>query len=166
MVDLSADVIPGFGAAGFTIGQWDSDLKFDDITRWDRSRGSLQQIISSTPGWLRVDLTQITFNQFTGYRLYGYRGIVGLQFSPSGQLYNVSVFSGYLGKYAEEIQIGDRLDKVLRFMNLWYDSGDELHYPTEESTVTGIAFIASEVSLEEDPNQVIFGISVHNWDLQ
>jgi gluconate kinase len=49
---------------------------------------------------------------------------------------------------------------------LAYDDGDEMHYPEESSSAQGIAFLADGQPLEDDPDQVIHGISVHDWALK
>ena len=165
MVDLFADIIPGNSAAGFALGQRFSEEDFGPITRWNVGKGTLMEVTASTEGWLRVDVAQISFEATGGHILHYHRGAVDLHYSSAGILYSITVCSGYLGKYAEEIGVGDRVDSVLRHAQLWYDSGDELLYPAIESGVQGIAFLGTSRPLDEDQDQLIFGIVVYDWDL-
>ena len=100
MVNLLADIIPGASAAGFALGQRYSEEELGHVSRWNASRGSLLETAASIEGWLRIDMAQITPYGSGGYMLQYRKDTVELKFSSTGTLYNISIFSGYLGKYA------------------------------------------------------------------
>ena len=171
MVDLNADIVPGISAAGFRIGQTLAEIEAAELRNgavfvWDRSRGALGSAIELTDGWLLCDARNLTMPERGGTLLWYNRGAVNLHCNADGVLYEISVWQGYSGRFADVIQIGDRLDKVLAFTNLIHDSGDEAHYPVEENLIRGIGFIAEDTPLDNSPDQIIRGISVHNWALQ
>jgi len=168
MVDINAAIVPGESSAGFRLGQ-----KFDEVasliknlSEWTyAAKWSLSGAISSTPEWLRVPLAEVTGGERNGELLCFGKGMVCLQFGAGGELYSISVEGGYSGLLWGEIKIGDELSLVRKRCGLEYDRGDEMHYPIESSGVKGIAFYAEECSLEDEPNQIISVISVHDWAL-
>ena len=171
MVDLNADIVPGISAAGFRIGQTLAEIQATELSQcvvreWDRSQDQLHKAIEETEGWLSCDLRILTMPERHGTFLWYQRGAVNLHFNADGVLYEISVWKGYLGRFASAIQIGDRLDKVLAITDLVHDSGDEVHYPVEDGSIRGIGFVAEDTPLENSPDQIISGISVHDWALQ
>jgi hypothetical protein len=171
LVDLNADIVPGVGAAGFRIGQTFAEIQLAELSyyvvpRWNESRDPLGFAIEETEGWLLYDLRIHTTPERLETRASYNHGAIELAFSTRAVLYNVSVYSGYHGRFADTVQIGDRLDKVLAITNLFYDSGDEMHFPTEDSSIRGIGFYTGDGPLELSPDQEILGISVHDWSLQ
>src|SRR5262245_38717173 len=168
MVDLLGDIRPGEGAAGLRLGRSFSEIDFGpaQIVSWTRDQGPLAASIAATSGWLRVNLEMVSFAQSGTYELNYHHGAIVLQFSKAHILYNISVYSDYRGALAGTIRIGDRLATVLKLIPLFYDSGDEMHYPGEGSPIHGIGFIAEPLPLEERPDQVIIGMYVHDWNLR
>jgi hypothetical protein len=171
MIDLNADIVPGTSAAGFRIGQTFADIQLAELShhvvrKWDESQGQLGFAIEETEDWLLSEVHVRTRPKRPLTFLYFNRGMVTLHFNAGGILYWISVWNGYRGCFADAIQIGDRLDKVLTFTNLFHDSGDEMHYPAEDSPIRGIGFIAEDRPLEDAPDQIIRGISVQDWSLQ
>lgn len=171
MIDLNADIVPGTSAAGFRIGQTSAEIQLAELSYypeviWHESQGPLSIAIDETKGWLSCDVRKLTMPERRGTFLWYNHGAVNLQFNADGLLYCISVWQGYAGRFADAIRIGDRLDKVLAFTDVFHDSGDEAHYPVEESPIRGIGFFAEDTPLANSPDQLIRGISVQDWSLQ
>ncbi len=120
---------------------------------------TLYKAICSEPGWL-------AYTHENGETvLYFGRGMIKLQFSAKGALFNIFLSDGYAGTLWGNVMVGSPLSMVQQQCPLEYDGGDEMHYPTAESAVVGVAFDAEEWSLDEAQDQLISGISVHNWSM-
>lgn len=168
MIDIDASILPGISAAGFSLGSGFEEILADlpNPLRWNRSLGlSLSNCVADCPGWVSASLNEITSGGRSGEALYFGNGKVAMSFNAAGILYNISVFEGYRGLLWGAIKVGDPLSKVLETCGLFYDAGDEMHYPTGEQ-VNGLAFIAEADPIEDLPDQRIDGISVHDWKLQ
>lgn len=168
MVDLQAEVRAGEGAAGCRIGQAHSEIDFgpEPVPTWKPAFGQLSACTEATDGWLRVEFDDLRRERTGRYELNFRRGAVALRFSRAGLLYEILLLAGYQGAFDGTIRIGDRLDAVARRVPLFYDSGDEMHFPEEGSSIHGIGFIAEPAPLEESPDQVLLGFSIHDWRLQ
>jgi len=164
-VDLAARIIPGESAAGFQLGLRlaDMDAEVTSARKWGAGDGSLSAAIFSSSDWLVVDAADL--GQRGEIRIYYGNGAVELHFSAAGVLYEVSVFSGYEGRFLDEIAIGGDAAKVREVAELFFDEGDEMYYPEDGSGFNGIAFL-----IEEDDGgagvESIAGISVHDWSMR
>ena len=163
LIDYFADIIHGKSAAGFTIGQSIND--FDNIVstaiKWNPSEQGTISAISSTPGWLFIDLSLDDFtNSPPGYLYIHGAGAICLHFNSNDILKCIKLCHGYKGLLCGTIKIGDRLSSVTKFFDIEYDSVEELHFPTEKSVVSGVCFQAEEETLEDSPDQIITGIAV------
>lgn len=167
-VDLFADLVPGASAAGFVLGQKLSDVKalLDPAPKqWLREEWSLAEAIDTTTDWLEVLSVQLTEGRCGGNILHYGKGAVSLSFGSDGVLYQVFVSKGYVGALFGSIKVGSKLSLVNDRFMLVYDDGDEMHYPQELNAAKGIAFYAEELPLDDSPEQIIDGISVHDWAL-
>lgn len=167
MVDIHAEIVPGKEAAGFKLGQRIEDVmsSIHHVSEWTPSSAkSLSETIRSTPGWLTVSVSHLSNGARSGENLYYGEGVVELHFNAKGVLFDISVFDGYSGTLWGSVKVGDPLSLVQDQCGLEYDDGDEMHYPSN-SAVGGVAFYAEERSLEESLDQVITGISIHDWNL-
>lgn len=166
-VDLFAEIVPGKSAAGFELGM--NIDQFKDVTtkakRWVRSDGQLGAAVRSEPGWLFVDVRQLseTQKEYGSCGIYHYgSGAVELKFDSHGFLEWVAVGDGYKGKFKGTIGVDDKLKKVADIFDLIYDNVEELHFPVDDSGVSGIMFQAEEISLELSPDQEIYRIIIYN----
>ena len=168
MINLFAEIIPGKSAAGFHLGQRIDYVKSSvtQLTHWDRASGkTLPEVMTSTPGWLEIFESQLNGTGKEKILCFG-KGAVELRFSGIGILYEIAVFEGYSGHLWTNIKIGCPLIDVQHFCELTYDDGDEMHYPTENCSIEGISFYAEEQALNYSPNQILQGISIHDWHLR
>lgn len=163
MINDYAEIVPGKSAAGFNLGSSISEVKasISDLKEW-RPTGEvgLYEAIRSELGWLSYER-----ESGGGRVLYFGGGMIELHFSAKGILFNIFISDGYAGALWEEIKVGSALSVVQSRCPLKYDEGDEMHYPAEESAVVGVAFYAEELPLDEAPDQLISGISVHDWTM-
>lgn len=170
LIDLYAEVIPEKSAAGFILGQRIEYIKssITELIHWDQESGkSLQEAIYSTSQWLEVFESDLSINKAArGVILYFGRGAITLHFNENGILYDIYVSEGYSGHLWNRIKIGCALSSVQDFCELFYDDADEMHYPTEGSSISGISFYAEEQSFSCSPDQIIKVISIHNWSLK
>ncbi len=97
--------------------------------------------------------------------LYFGGGMIELHFSAKGVLFNIYVSHGYVGSLWGGVKVGSALSLVNEQCQLEYDEGDEMHYPAEGSSIVGVAFYAEELPLTVAPDQIIAGISVHDWSM-
>ena len=102
--------------------------------------------------------------RFQGLEFFYGRGMVKLRFDACGILYEIIVGAGYTGLAWNSVGVGPTLASVEERCELIYDATDEMHYPGDRASV-GIAFLAEEMPLDRAPDQVIAGISIHDWDL-
>lgn len=162
MVNECAEIVPGKSAAGFNLGITISEVRSSicALREWQPGYGIvLYEAIRSESGWL-------TFTRENGeVVLYFGRGMIELHFSARGVLFNIFLSDGYTGILWENIKVGSPLAIAQQLYPLEYDEGDEMHYPTKESAVVGVAFYAEESPLDEAPDQLISGISVHDWSM-
>lgn len=161
--DMNAPIIPGRSAAGFNLNTH-IDTIFEDKTKiplWDESKGNLPDVILRTDDWLRYSpklsnpLRPATDDQY-----YFNRGALQLIFDNEGILKSITLSGGYHGRIFNQISIGTKLAEVSKFFAIEYDPNDEVHYPTDEESHSGIEFYAEERSLDEAPEQVIGAIFV------
>jgi hypothetical protein len=165
MIDLSAEITPGKSGAGFDIGSSLSDLNelLAYAVKMDTSQvQNLRKLLAASEGF--VVITDNSTGEKTVY--YG-DDIVRLKFNSKGMLYCMYLFEGYKGLFNNCIGIGSKLIDVTKIFPIYYDDHDEMHYPDDEcgASVSGIAFYGAEESIDDDPEQVINGISVHDWSL-
>ncbi|HEY9693762.1 MAG TPA: hypothetical protein V6D15_16270 [Oculatellaceae cyanobacterium] len=161
--------MPGISAAGFKIGDCLENMK--DIVRSATTIDIHQPIkinfnkeIADSQGWILTP-ERGTSNTYDNTSLYYKDRWVRLIFNTKGILYAIYTFEGYQGKLFDRIKIGSLLSETSDFFSVEYDSGDDMHYPSEESGIKGIGLIAAEMPLEEDPTQRIYGFCIHNWRL-
>lgn len=76
-------------------------------------------------------------------------------FSASGKLDMIVVGEGYKGVLLGDIHVGDKLEKILSHFEIVYDEAEELHFPDDESGISGVIIQGEEVSLDESPDQLI-----------
>ncbi|MEH2024793.1 hypothetical protein [Nostoc sp.] len=178
-LDLWAEIIPGVSAAGFSIGQHLSsipDLSEPNLVinlqeeRKKREKSlesiNINEALSKSDGWICQKISSDS-EKLDGHKVFYYKDrIVLLEFNSDDILFVIFVFEGYKGKFLDKFEIGTRLSDLREHFELDYDSGDELNYPSESSSVKGIAFYGAEESLEDNPEQKIMGFCVHNWSLQ
>ncbi|WP_171014202.1 hypothetical protein [Chitinivorax sp. B] len=162
MVNDCAEIVPGKSAAGFDLGASINEVKSSicSLSEWQTSSGiPLYEAIRSESGWL-------AYVRENGEEvLYFGNGMIELNFSAEGVLFNIFISNEYAGALWGDVKVGSPLSMAQQHYPLEYDEGDEMHYPTEESAVIGVAFYAEELPLEEAPDQLISGISVHNWSM-
>ncbi|MGB3208537.1 MAG: hypothetical protein WBB28_26420 [Crinalium sp.] len=166
-LNLDEAIVPGISAAGFKIGNCLENMKdiVSSATTIDLQQPiNFNKELADSQGWI---LTPGRGNANTYYNtsLYYKDRWVRLVFNTKGILYAIYTFAGYQGKLFDRIKIGSMLSETSDFFSLEYDSGDEMHYPSEESGIKGIGLIAAEMPLEEDPTQRISGFCIHNWRL-
>jgi hypothetical protein len=163
LIDYFADITPGKSAAGFSLGQSINDFGIIVSTaiKWNPSEQGTISAISSTPGWLFIDLTlNHSTNSSPGYLYIHGAGAISLHFNSNGILNFIKLCHGYKGLLYGAIKIGDKLSSVTKFFDIEYDSVEELHFPTEKSVVKGVSFQAEEETLENSQDQIITGIVV------
>ncbi|MEH2303333.1 MAG: hypothetical protein V7K88_31290 [Nostoc sp.] len=178
-LDLWAEIIPGVSAAGFSIGQHLSsipDLSEPNLVvnlqeeREKREKGlksiNINEALSKSDGWICQKICSDS-EKLDGHKVFYYKDrIVLLEFNSDDIIFKIFVFEGYQGKFFDKFEIGSKVSDINEYFELEYDSGDEMHYPSESSHVKGIAFYGAEESLEDNPEQKIMGFCVHNWSLQ
>jgi hypothetical protein len=167
MVAVEAAIEPGKACAGFFIGQRISEIlcQFDpsEMRTWRRIEGEqLAQSIGKTAGWLRVPVTEIAAGSLGGEIWHYSHGMIELHFSPSGLLFDISVFEGYRGLLFNSIGIGSSMQKLEGIYSLSYHDGEEVYIPTGDGVdARGISFYINEGG--DVP--VVSGISVFDFEL-
>lgn len=164
-VDLFAEIIPGRSAAGFELGMDVGDIGdvVNQARHWKRSDGQLGLAVLHEPGWLFASLPEISGKESSdlgGIYFYG-SGAVEMKFNSSGVLEWIAVGEGYKGKLMGVVGVGDKLQQVVNIFDLVYDDVEELHFPIDESNISGIMFQAEEVALEKLPDQAIHRIIIN-----
>ena len=166
-IDLYADIIPGKSAAGFTIGQKLDDIKstITNISKWERGKESFMEAYHSNQGWMAAEsVFSIGDNHCREEYLY-FKDIVDLHFNTKGILYQIVVNEGYKGALWGDIHVGDKLARVHERCPLYYDD-EEIHYPDDENgPIKGLGIYADNGTLEDEPDQLINGFSIHDWAL-
>lgn len=163
MIKISGPIIAGRSVGGISLGS--SIEEFEDVLKsvkkWDASsQNKLQDVIlESSSGVL------CQFEPLGQKVLYLCSGALELHFNGGGVLFNISIWKDCPGVLWEGIGVGSLLRLVEDKMNLFYDEGDEVHY-SDQDCGKGISFYAEELSLDENPDQKIRGISVHDWNLR
>lgn len=74
----------------------------------------------------------------------------------------IGVGDGYTGRLFDEVKVGDRLDAVLRHVDLCYDEADELHFALVDQQEIGLCFYAEEKPLAAAPDQTIQRIFINS----
>lgn len=165
-IDLYADIIPGKSAAGFVIGQRFDDIKssITDLSEWPPGEEQFTQAFHANKGWMNVHTSVFTNTPDSGEYLF-YKDIVELLFNSKGILYQIVVNEGYKGALWGDIHVGDKLARVHERCPLYYDD-EEIHYPDDENgPVKGLGIYADNGTLEDEPDQLINGFSIHDWAL-
>lgn len=161
-VNNCAEIVPGKGAAGFALGASINEVKasIGNLDGWQSNNGvTLYEAIRSESGWL-------AYVRENGEEvLYFGNGMIELHFSAEGVLFNIFLSDGYAGTLWGDVKVGSLLSMAQQHYQLEYDEGDEMHYPAEDCAVTGVSFYADESPLDEVPDQIISGISVHDWSI-
>lgn len=158
-VDLGAEIIPGRSIGGLGVGTtlFHLEALLSGASVWDRKVArSLSEAIESEPGWL-------CHSSGNGGRTFWFaRGALALHFSPQGTLDRLAAGPGYVGALFGTVKIGAPLRDVLEYVNLEYDSADELHFPVlaDGSDAGGLLIQAEPASLTERPSQLIHRIIV------
>lgn len=157
MLDLSAPIIPGVSAAGFSLGMTRADAV--------RTMGSvaikppaeqMMWFLKHLPGWGKTD----------GGTSFFYKDVVHLSFSKVGVLYAIYLHEGYAGSLDGEVVIGSELEQWVEKYGLEFDEGDEAYYPTVQDQ-EGFALISIEPGRPEaGETYTVLGFSVHDWSLQ
>lgn len=164
-INLHSDIIPGKSAAGLDLGIHFSELSdlIIEPFQWKREDGQVQSIILNEPGWIFVptgiDSAAPDCSNIGGRYYYNF-GSIELNFNSNGYLEIIALSNKYKGLFLDSIGIGDKLAKVEDFFKLTYDDVEELHFPSDNSEISGIIFQAEECPLEESPNQEIYRIIV------
>ncbi|WP_375470179.1 hypothetical protein [uncultured Nostoc sp.] len=127
---------------------------------------NINEALSKSDGWICQKICSDS-QKLDGHKVFYYKDrVVLLHFNSDDILFVIFVFEGYQGKFFDKFEIGSKVSDINEYFELEYDSGDEMHYPSESSYVKGIAFYGAEESLEDNPEQKIMGFCVHNWSLQ
>ena len=171
MPDFFADIVPGVSAAGFFLGQ--SLSEFDEVitgaSRWDKSLLQIGQIIDAVDEWLLIEDSQLRSlgmewmeeeTPLNGCSLYYGRSAVKLHFGRNAVIDCIEVGEGYKGFLNGTVGIGDHLSSVSQYLEIEYDSGEEMHFPVDDEIAGSISFYAEEESLANSPNQKIDRIFV------
>jgi hypothetical protein len=164
MDSLDADIVPGRCAGGFELGMNMTEVltRISKLRDWDGEQ-QISEAIRSEDGWLRAfEGTESGSN--AGGILFSPGGQIELRFNSKDQLYRIDVFNN-TGKLFGITPIGKKLIDLQRYVATEYDVGDELHYPASESAINGIAFHTDGSSLDANPEQVVNGLSIFDWDL-
>ncbi|WP_053937425.1 hypothetical protein [Amantichitinum ursilacus] len=159
---LSAEIVPGKSGAGFHLGATFFELEdiFCTAKRWNLSDGQIQEVVVRESGWLlKPSLSSADPAITTDGTYYYQQGILRVHFT-AGILDWLEVSDGYMGKLFENIRVGDPLAKVREHFEIEYDDVEELHFPTSDSGVSGVAFRAALQSLESFSEQLIEGIFI------
>ncbi|MGB3206863.1 MAG: hypothetical protein WBB28_17915 [Crinalium sp.] len=166
-LNLDEAIVPGISAAGFKIGDCLENMKdiVSSATTIDLQQPiNFNKELADSQGWILIP-GRWEENIYYNTSLYYKDRWVWLVFNTKGILYAIYTFEEYQGKLFDRIKIGSMLSETSEFFSVEYDSGDEIHYPSEESGIKGIGVIAAEMPLEEDPTQRIYGFCIHNWRL-
>ncbi len=166
-LNLDEAIVPGISAAGFKIGDCLENMKdiVSSATTIDLQQPiNFNKELADSQGWILIP-GRWEENIYYNTSLYYKDRWVRLVFNTKGILYAIYTFEEYQGKLFDRIKIGSMLSETSEFFSVEYDSGDEIHYPSEESGIKGIGVIAAEMPLEEDPTQRIYGFCIHNWRL-
>jgi hypothetical protein len=168
MLDVDAPIVPGESAAGFRIGQSFEEVRalLGPIPAWEPANGRgpihLHADVANTPGWISFDDRSASGLEFLHYG----RGMLSLVVDSGGRIAQVTVGAGYRGLAWQDVGVGMRLDRVLRWTGLEYDTSDEMHYPDGASAIEGIGFVACRESLEQAPDQLIEQISIYDFSFK
>jgi hypothetical protein len=162
-LNLQAAIIPKLSAAGFDIG-----MDVSEIAEIINSATVIEQV---TVAALRQNHGAIAVRGQDGRIRSVFFGDdqVRLSFNAAGKLFCIFLFEGYGGTYLETISVGSPMSSVQRLHPLLYDDGDEMCYiaDADGNFVPGIAFAGSSCSsLEDDPEQLVYGFCVHDWSIQ
>jgi hypothetical protein len=170
--NLFADIVPGVGAAGFSLGQ--SITEFDEVlasaSRWDKTLLQIGQAINAVDGWLLVEDSQLrspglerlyqNTDFLTGRSLHFGSGAVKIHFNGDGVIDCIEISEGYKGLLHGALGIGDELKLALQYFELEYDDVEEMHHPLDAESSRLISFYAEEKSLLSSPNQRIHSVFI------
>jgi len=168
--NLSAVLIPGISAAGFSLGEDFSSIKEKiGIVDWYESNACIDEVLINSAGWVGVrskvgaaiglDKTVESFS----YRNY----LVSLDFGDAKKLYRIVVGKGYQGKF-KSVMPGDDLLLLSDSHELDFNDMDDDFLIIESGRyIEGISFITDyRASLEHAPIQEIEYISIHDWSFR
>jgi hypothetical protein len=164
-INLDAPIEAGKTAAGFKIGslfqEYAADFAEAKVVRYYAGFNLVREIKQNT-GVLRID----GFREDGGSSIYFGPDTVRLDFTGTGLLVCIYVWTGYTGAYGEA-KIGAPLATVSRIEPLAYDSGDDMYYRVDVAGdyIAGLAIIAMEVEPAEHSITPIHGFCVHDWSL-
>ncbi|AZS51508.1 hypothetical protein DM558_12335 [Entomomonas moraniae] len=168
--DLTAEIAPRKGAAGFLLGE---ELRtFESRVGSVKWFNNVQEALASLPaneGWIAYSKElRNAWHTRTWYDyIFIYKNdILSLCFnSINWQLYEISVGEGYLGKF-NNVKVGDDLLVLEDYFELDFDDGDRNYLIMKDNvTIEGISFRTDCLAaLEYAPKQKIEYIIVANWD--
>lgn len=87
---------------------------------------------------------------------------VRLGFNDHDELFYIGLSGSYRGLYLEKFGIGGQLKAIHEETPLEFDDGDEMNYPVGQ-LANGVSFGGVCRSLEDDPEQRVFYMTVHDW---
>jgi hypothetical protein len=162
--DMDAELNPEVSAAGFQLGvSLSSVMKLIGPVVWYEDNSEIHELLDKNSGWIGVkrklgrqgnDAVTLTFKS----------SCIQLVFESRDLLYQIVVGDGYSGAFAG-VRVGDDLLALETDFEIDFnDVDDEFLILDKGEYISGISFITDyRASLLHAPNQVITGISVHNW---
>ncbi|WP_431256646.1 hypothetical protein ACQ86G_18280 [Roseateles chitinivorans] len=159
-LELNAPIISGQSAAGFQLGMNVGDIE-PLLTTAVRSPDLPRPINAQ----LATGNTFVVVDADDQIRQVFFGEHVTLAFNARGRLYCISLSGKYLGTYLGKHGIGTPMKDLQEQHPLDYDEGDEMNYP-EAQLACGISFGGSCCPLEDDPEQTIVCMTVHDWSHQ
>ncbi|WAC45799.1 hypothetical protein OU997_06430 [Pseudomonas sp. SL4(2022)] len=168
--NLSAVLIPGISAAGFSLGEDFSSIKEKiGIVDWYESNACIDEVLINSAGWVGVrSKVGSAIGLDKTVESFSYRNdLVSLDFGDAKKLYRIVVGKGYQGKF-KSVMPGDDLLLLSDSHELDFNDMDDDFLIIESGRyIEGISFITDyRASLEHAPIQKIEYISIHDWSFR
>lgn len=163
--DLSAELIPGVSAAGFSLGEDIFTIK-KQIDQWSLCDVDTQigPLLLSSEGWVVKESRMLDGRIATD--IYFKNELVCLSFGTGRKLYQIVVGKGYeCGFYG--VMVGDDVLSLEKFFTIEFDNSEDAFYISKDGEdVIGVEFITDyRSSLDIAPHQTIEGIVISNYAL-
>ena len=163
-LDIHAKAEIGKSLAGFTLGEkMERFLPYVDQTIDGNKVPWNVGLVNNNEGVL---LYKWGSSYGSGYAIFFKNPILELSFSEQGALIFIEAGKDYQGEIFEGgIKIGSRIGDIDHALVL--DDTEDVHYLADDKGqfIEGIFFFAGGLELEEDPDSIIEGVRIYNYNL-
>ena len=156
-LNLDAPIVAGISAAGFHLG-----MKVSKVEPLLATASRSRHIPTPINSQLATGKVFVVTDADDKIRTVFFGEDVRLGFNQLNELYYIGLSGGYRGLYLGKFGIGVPLKAIHEELPLEFDDGDEMNYPLGP-LVNGVSFGGACCSLEDDPEQLVFTITVHDW---